>query len=105
MIFKLLTKCLWVNEQRMELDARKKKSLCLLSDHRILVGSFSSSQFLGVGQRVWISTLFVFSFIYLIFHYELGMKCIPNSCIKYPWNKGHTLNIPDIKDIAIVLNH
>lgn len=89
----------------MELDARKKKSLFLLSDRRILVGRFSSSQFLGVGQRAWISILFVFSFTYLIFHYELGMKCIPNSCIKYPWNKGHTLNISDIKDIAIALNH
>lgn len=89
----------------MELDARKKKSLFLLSDRRILVGRFSSSQFLGVGQRAWISILFVFSFTYLIFHYELGMTCIPNSCIKYPWNKGHTLNISDIKDIAIALNH
>lgn len=29
------------------------------------------------------------------------MKCMQNSCIKYPWHKRNALHTPDIKDIPI----
>lgn len=93
MIFELPIKCLWLIPN----DGIQYEKKLFLSSVQIIyfraysLGAFHDLTFWdwGSGFGPQFLCILLFSFICLIFHCELDMQCIPNSCIKYPWYKEH----------------